>query len=227
MTRTRPPVEQYSAAMPAALPPSVQAIGDAKRAADEEDARDKAYTAVVKQYSPLLQVVARGWMDTVQDAEDLVQDAWARVWIYDVVTGRGAGEAGTRKYLLKVLKSCKADTVTKFRRTRETIARYTAAFVGRASDTEEAANHTNSREIDSLMHRALKKLPTCCREAYVLVRQVGMSYADAGEVLEVSAGTIAAQVKIAQRLVVEYFRSAGYDLPRRGKKREQEQEDTP
>jgi len=68
-------------------------------------------------------------------------------------------------------------------------------------------------ELSAFRESSLAKLPERCRAAYLLVREEGLSYAEAGTRLGMSTRSVHAQVARAQRLFREELRQQGVPVP--------------
>lgn len=215
MTRTRPPTESPSIGMPGGLtPPAAQDTTRIVLSAEEASARkkagDRAFEDLVRRYEPMLAACARGWINTAADAEDLVEDTLIKAWQQDVIALCEGEEKRIRAYLLTTMRRCMVDQLRKEHRFGRMIADFAAFVASHRSAREAAANHTIARDFDSDCHRALMKLPLCCRQTFILVHHLGLSYDETAEVLEVTVNTVHAQLKRAKRLLRTELEAGGY-----------------
>lgn len=147
------------------------------------------------EHLPRLYRFARSWTRSRDEAEDLVQETYARVLARPRLL-RGEDEFG---YLLRALRN----TLVSQRRARdrrpqtaELVEELAAA--GRANDPAEAA------EIHEV-YAAIDGLPEEFRDALVAVDVAGLSYGEAAQALGVPEGTLTSRLfrardRVARRL---------------------------
>lgn len=120
-------------------------------------------------------------------ADDLTQETFARVF---ASLHRFAGRASARTWVLA-------------------IARRTCADAVRAAVRERAIQHTVAVEPDHAesvaLHAMLATLDDDRREAFVLTQLVGLSYAEAADVVSCPVGTIRSRVARARADLVAAF----------------------
>jgi RNA polymerase sigma-70 factor (ECF subfamily) len=147
------------------------------------------------EHLPRLYRAARAWTRSGEEAEDLVQETYARVLARPRLL-RG-DELG---YLLRALRN----TLVSQRRARDRRPATTelieeAAPSGRASD--DPAEEAELREV----HRAIAELPDEFRDALVAIDVAGLSYREAAASLGVPEGTLTSRLfrardRVARRL---------------------------
>jgi RNA polymerase sigma-70 factor (ECF subfamily) len=147
------------------------------------------------QHLPRLYRAARAWTRSREEAEDLVQETYARVLAQPRLL-RG-DELG---YLLRALRN----TLVSQRRARDRRPATTelveeVAASGRSSD--DPAEEAELREV----HQAIADLPDEFRDALVAVDVAGLSYREASGALGVPEGTLTSRLfrardRVARRL---------------------------
>ena len=148
------------------------------------------------EHLPRLYRAARAWTRSREEAEDLVQDTYARVLARRRLL-RGGDEVG---YLLRALRN----TLVSQRRAEQRRPATTelgddVALGTRASDDPAQAAETRR------VHAAIAELPDEFRDALVAVDIAGLSYEEAARALGVREGTLTSRLyrardRVAQRL---------------------------
>jgi RNA polymerase sigma-70 factor, ECF subfamily len=148
------------------------------------------------EHLPRLYRAARAWVGSREDAEDLVQETFARVLARPRFL-RGEDELG---YLLRALRNTLVSRRRAEGRRPQTVELIEDVAVGgrRADDPAEAAE---SREVYAAIH----ELPEEFRDALVAVDVAGLSYGEAARVLGVPEGTVTSRLfrardRVARRL---------------------------
>jgi RNA polymerase sigma-70 factor (ECF subfamily) len=147
------------------------------------------------EHLPRLYRAARAWTDSREEAEDLVQETFARVFARPRLL-RG-GEEG---YLLRALRN----TLVSQRRTagrRPVTTQLTEEFGTGARPEDDPAQAAEVREV----HDAIAELPEEFRDALVAVDVAGLGYGEAARALGVPEGTLTSRVfrardRLARRL---------------------------
>jgi RNA polymerase sigma-70 factor, ECF subfamily len=137
------------------------------------------------EHLPRLYRAARAWTGSREEAEDLVQETFARVLARPRFF-RGENELG---YLLKALRNTLvSQRRTAGRRPQEApLAEDAAAGARPGDDPAEAAE---SRRV----YAAIDELPAEFREALVAVDVAGLSYAEAARALGIPEGTLTSRL---------------------------------
>ncbi len=141
---------------------------------------------------PRLYRAARAWTRSREEAEDLVQETYARVltrprWL------RGDDELG---YLLRALRNTLASEYRT--RSRRPVTAPMSEEPGGGDDPLEAVANRQ-------VYDAIRELPDEFRDALVAVDLSGLSYAEAARALEVPEGTLTSRLfrardRVASRL---------------------------
>jgi RNA polymerase sigma-70 factor (ECF subfamily) len=137
------------------------------------------------EHLPRLYRAARAWTRSREDAEDAVQETYARVLARPRLL-RGEDELG---YLLRSLRN----TLISRRRT-ESRRPQTTPLVEEPTGSADPAETVASRQILA----AIRELPEEFREALVAVDIVGLSYGEAARVLGVPEGTVTSRLARAR-----------------------------
>ena len=139
----------------------------------------------VAEHLPRLYRAARAWTRSREEAEDLVQETYARVLARPRLL-RNEDELG---YLLRSMRNTLISQVrARERRPQTTELVEEVAVSGRASD-----NPAEAAEIREV-HAAIAELPDDFRDALVAVDIAGLSYPEAARALGVPEGTVTSRL---------------------------------
>jgi RNA polymerase sigma-70 factor (ECF subfamily) len=137
------------------------------------------------EHLPRLYRAARAWVRSREEAEDLVQETYARVLARPRFL-RGEEELG---YLLRALRNTLvSQRRAASRRPRTVELAEDAAIAGPSG--QNPADAAESREVYAAIHA----LPEEFREALVAVDIVGLSYGEAARALGVPEGTVTSRL---------------------------------
>src|SRR5262245_7550389 len=148
------------------------------------------------EHLPRLYRAARAWTRSREEAEDLVQETYARV----LARPRLLREEDEVGYLLRALRNTLISQIrAQKRRPATTELAEDEAVASRASDDPaEAAEHDE-------VYAAIAELPDEFRDALVAVDVAGLSYEEAARALGVREGTLTSRLfrardRVARRL---------------------------
>jgi RNA polymerase sigma-70 factor (ECF subfamily) len=143
---------------------------------------------------PRLYRAARAWTRSREEAEDLVQETYARVLARPRLL-RGEDELG---YLLRALRNTFVSQLRAQQRRPATTELVDDIDVGAGDDPAEAAERRQ-------VYAAIDELPDEFRDALVAVDIAGLSYLEAARALGVREGTLTSRLfrardRVARRL---------------------------
>jgi RNA polymerase sigma-70 factor (ECF subfamily) len=139
----------------------------------------------VAEHLPVLYRAARAWTRSREEAEDLVQETFARVLARPRLL-RGEDELG---YLLRAMRNTLISQRRAASRRPQTTPLVDELAVGaRASD--DPAEAAESRQVYAAIH----ELPEEFRDALIAVDIVGLSYREAARALGVPEGTVTSRL---------------------------------
>jgi RNA polymerase sigma-70 factor, ECF subfamily len=150
----------------------------------------------VVEHLPRLYPAARAWTDSREEAEDLVQETYARVIARPRLL-RGDDELG---YLLRAMRN----TLISQRRAESRRPATTELVEELAVGTRASDDPTEAAEIRPV-YAAIAELPGEFRDALVAVDVTGLSYQEAARALGVPEGTLTSRLfrardRVARRL---------------------------
>jgi len=154
---------------------------------------EKALGRLMGLYWHDLIAFARTVLEDRDRAEDVVQDAFVRLW-----AGRREWRRGDtlRPLLYRMVRN---GALNERRRQRNAL-RWRRTHPGSERDPAPTPHERMEEdELSDLVRRAIEDLPSRRREIFVLVRYHQLSYREAGEVLGLSPRTVANQVSQASK----------------------------
>ena len=162
------------------------------------------FTEEVHPHEPALRAYLHGCFPTLQDIDDLVQEAYARL-----IRARNAGQVGhPRAYLFATARNAALDL---FRRGKivsiEGLADFERLSVLDAGpDAAEKASHDQEIEI---LREAIASLPDRCRQIITLRRLYDRSHREIAQALGISEHTVNAQLAIGMLRCRQFLRARG------------------
>lgn len=182
------------------VPPTADASLDIEQAwvARSRAGDVNAFEAIFRQYYQHLCLFAENLLRSPDAARDAVQDVFVAIW-----NKRQSCEGcdNLRFYLFsavrnRVLKLHRHQGVVERMRTRMTRERRSPGFGGRPEMPDEQLGAT---ELAATVDRIVQALPERSREAYLLHRRDGMSYAEIAGLMGVSVRTVENHIARALR----------------------------
>lgn len=158
----------------------------------------EAFEAIFRRYYEQLCLYAEGLLHSPDMARDAVQDVFVAIWKHK---SSCKGCDSLRAYLFtaarnRVLKLLRHRSVVSRTRTRMTLEQRSPGH-GAAPDTPEEL--IDAKELAAAVERIIRELPERSREAYLLHRRDGLSYAEVAEVMGVSVRTVENHIARALR----------------------------
>lgn len=149
-----------------------------------------AFDALMRRHwARLFHFVARS-VARSDDAEDLAQEVFVRVW-----EGRARWQPGgsVQAFIYRIARNLLLDR-TRHEHVRERTADEVRRLAGVAPSPLESAVHG---ELSRALDEALSRLPPRRREAFLLVRFQGLTLAEAAEAMDLAPQTVANHVYLA------------------------------
>jgi len=186
--RRRAPSPAPEAAPPASAPPDADDVALVGRLALDDA---QALGQLLERYWGPMVAFAMEKVRSQDAAEDLVQEAFVRVWER---RRQLRPQASPRAYLYRVLRNLIIDEYRR-RRLRDRFAQ----LVGRSevSDAPSAVATLEADELAGAAGRAIAALPERRRDVFVLAHLHGLSYKEVAETLGITPRTVANHMSLA------------------------------
>jgi RNA polymerase sigma-70 factor, ECF subfamily len=162
----------------------------------------RAFRELVQRHQRRASVVAYGIVRNTEDAREVVQDAFVRVWKH---LGDFAGQASFSTWLYRIVYNLSIDAIR--RRSpgkhiemdeRTDLEGAPEELLPYRGETDPFASVNRSRLIDA-MQKSLEQLPAYHRSAILLREVEGMSYEEIAEATGVPKGTVMSRLFHARR----------------------------
>ncbi|HVI49398.1 MAG TPA: RNA polymerase sigma-70 factor [Chitinophaga sp.] len=135
---------------------------------------------------------ATHYTGNAHEAEEIVQQVFLRIWEKrDSISISGPVKA----YLFSAIRNT---AISQWRKDNVRSERET--FYGTARETATQASD-QVKELETLYHKALERLPDRCREVFVLSRQQNMKYSEIAATMNISVKTVENQMGKALRIL--------------------------
>jgi RNA polymerase sigma-70 factor (family 1) len=157
---------------------------------------------------PKLLVFARAFLHSKEEAEDIADDVMIKLW-----NNRNNISAirNLKFYLFVATKNACLNYISKHNKNPiDSIDDYQVDILGVSSSPEDKLI---SDERLSIIHAAINALPPKCKLIFLLIKEDGLKYSEAAELLNVSVKTIETQMSLAFKKISQ---SIGLLLPEVG-----------
>ncbi len=153
----------------------------------------KAYEEMFRRFQPALVKYAASMLYSVEDAREVVQDVFIKIW-----QKRDSLEFGEelKSYLYR---SVRNQTLNKIQRNRiDTVSLDEKIYVlTQETDLRDDEKNRRLKEI----FKQIETLPPSCKEIFMMSRVEGLSHKEIAEILEISRKTVENQVGIALKKI--------------------------
>jgi RNA polymerase sigma-19 factor, ECF subfamily len=169
---------------------------DGELAARVQAGEAAAFEALFRRYYRRLYVFAEGYVRSPEVAEDLTVDVFARVWER---RAEWSLRGSPRSYLYAAVRN---EALAWLRRQRMIERAHEDAVrderrPGMGGPPAPADAQVQAHELAEAVERAVGSLPERTREAFVLHRKHGLSYAEVGAAMEISPRTVEVLIRRA------------------------------
>lgn len=164
---------------------------DAERIRDIQAGNIAAFESLFAEHWESLWRFARSLTQSSDAAEDLVQGVFSRIW---VLRASWTPQGSIQSYLFRAVRNAFLD----WRKHRRVIQAYTDTEMRESAEEATAELQAERNDQQARLDVALAELPDGRREGVLLRYEHGLSYADIGAVLGVTAG--AAEKQIARTI---------------------------
>ena len=157
---------------------------------------EQAFELLFRKYFFRLYGYARKFLDDTDQAKEIVQEVFARIW-----EGREDidPEASMKAYIFKITHNL---SLNKLKRLKvET--KYTEIYKLVYLENYELSPHDSLlvKELEENIRQAIKTLPVECQKIFRLSRQEGLKYREIAGKLNISEKTVEAQITKALRMI--------------------------
>ncbi len=161
------------------------------------------FTEVVLPHEPALRGFLRHRFPAIGDVDDLLQDAYARLWRARLVNPIENPKA----FLFSLVRNLAYDH---YRRTRGiSLAPITHESAANVFDERpSAAEHASREQEREILLSAVRTLPQRCREVILLRYMDGLSYKEIAAQLNISPETVKVHLTKGLRRCQEFFHAA-------------------
>lgn len=165
---------------------------------------EKAFETLFKRYYQMLRKVAQYMLDDLEQAEELVQDAFVNIW---EKRSNVNPDASFKNYLITAVRNRCLNHIKAKKKTHSIDDDEIWQEQLVADSRTEAA--VNFKEMHRAIEQAIDKLPEQCRIIFQLSRHEGMSYKEIAEALDIAPKTVENQIGRALKMLKvelkEYF----------------------
>lgn len=167
----------------------------------------RAFEILYRKHSRLLLAKLDRKFAYAEDADDLLQELFVKIWERRHQIDPNQAFAG---YLYRIAQRMVTDFYRK-NATNNTLwneLRYSRSEAGVYTEQEIEA-----RESQRLIEQAIERLPPQQKRAFHLCKIEGLSYKEAAQIMEVSPKTLSAHLFKANQSVKSYFQNAQQHIP--------------
>ncbi|MGV3598031.1 MAG: RNA polymerase sigma-70 factor [Bacteroidota bacterium] len=165
---------------------------------------EKAFETLFKRYYQMLRKVAQYMLDDLEQAEELVQDAFVNIW---EKRSNVNPDASFKNYLITAVRNRCLNHIKAKKKTHSIDDDEIWQEQLVADSRTEAA--VNFKEMHRAIEQAIDKLPEQCRIIFQLSRHEGLSYKEIAEALDIAPKTVENQIgralKVLKVELKEYF----------------------
>ena len=158
-----------------------------------------AFETLFRTYHARLCTFAVRYVGCPDTAEEVVEEVFLRVW----AQRKHEDEGGrcSRRYLYTAVRNQALNILDHERVVQQSrgLVLHQEPMPGMSQPPAAADEQLQAAELAAAVQHAIDQLPERCRQAHVLYRQHGMSYAEIAEVMGISARTVETQLARAAR----------------------------
>lgn len=164
----------------------------------------QAFTTIYHRYWKLLFSIAVNKLHTVEDAEEIVQDIFASLWIRraDITI-----EVSLKAWLAGSVKLKIYTRLAQKYRERELAQQFPVS-----PDVIQPSTDLELKDLQTRIDLATAQLPERCRLVYQLSREKGLSHKDIATQLDISEKTVENQITRALKGIRSAIRSSFFSL---------------
>lgn len=160
-----------------------------------KEGRPQALTEIFNRYNSLLYIYAYKKLGDKEEAKDVVQELFVRLWKNHEVFSLNTTLAS---YLYRSVRNRSLDIFAHKKIKSSYISSFQAAVDVHTATTDYLVRE---KDINELIEREIKSLPPRMREIFVLSRRHHLSHKEIAQKLDISEETINKQIKRALRVL--------------------------
>ena len=150
-----------------------------------------------KYYEPLYQFAGR-FVKDAHTAENIVQNVFVNLWIE---RNKRQIETSLKSYLYIMVKNHSLNYLKQEKR---------MDYLEKRQDIQENFNippdeKLLEKELHTAVHQAINKLPSQCRQIYLMKRYDDLKYTEIAEILNISINTVKTQMKRALKSLLKHL----------------------
>lgn len=159
---------------------------------------EDAFRTLVHHYQPVIYFTAIRMTGIQEMAEDIVQDAFLKVWLNRASLPEKENFGG---WLYRVAENLVLNAFTRLNHEKK----YTRYIQEAASLQYSVPEHAiEQKELENILHKAISKLPPRQLQAYHLVKEQGKTRTEAAHLMQVHPETIKSNLEHAMRFIRAY-----------------------
>jgi RNA polymerase sigma-70 factor (ECF subfamily) len=149
-----------------------------------------AFSALFKKYYPVLYQFAGRYVKDAQTAENICQNVFVDLW-----TKREKLEItiSLKSYLYQMIKN----KALNFLNTEKRMSSLESGSPQSGNLTVYPEDQLEEKELKVLIDQAISRLPSQCRQIYLMKRYERLKYTEIAEILDISVNTVKTQMKRA------------------------------
>jgi RNA polymerase sigma-70 factor (ECF subfamily) len=164
-----------------------------------KEGNSEAFRLLVSDHGDRVYNTVLGMMQSPEDAEDVVQEVFISVF-QNVGRFRGDAKLGTWMYRIAITKSLEALRRKSLKQSRMNTELKDADSL-HAAPFQHPGVTLENREKAGILFRALERLPETQKTAFVLHKTEGLSYAEIGDIMEITLPAVESLIyRARQRL---------------------------
>lgn len=160
---------------------------------------EEAFTTLYQHYSPQLYINILAIVKDPLTAEEIVQELFTKIWQKRKNNGLKENFAG---YMYRTAQNLVHDFFRKLKRDRQMFERFRVRVEEEYKHTEEVFDYKQSSIV---LREALEQLSPQQKKVYELVRERGLTYKKAAEVMGISPLTVKEYLGYTNKTIRRYF----------------------
>ena len=161
------------------------------------DGDETAFRMLVHHYQPVIYFTAIRMTGNQEMAEDIVQDAFLKVWLNRTTLTEKENFGG---WLYRIAENLVLNAFARLNHEKK----YTRYVQESASLSYASERVVEQRELEQLLQKAIQQLPARQLQAYHLVKEQGKTRSEAASLMQVHPETVKSNLDHAMRFIRAY-----------------------